>query len=95
MEKSTNLGMQTFDQALYTLHREGRITEDEALRNADSANNLRLKISLAARGDRAAKARASAVEPAAAPTDDLGGGLSLVEESDDSGDDGSPPFGIV
>jgi twitching motility protein PilU len=46
MEKSTNLGMQTFDQALYNLYKEGRITIEEALRNADSQNNLRLKISL-------------------------------------------------
>jgi twitching motility protein PilU len=47
MEKSRNLGMQTFDQALFDLHKQGLITEDEAIRNADSANNLRLKISLA------------------------------------------------
>jgi twitching motility protein PilU len=46
MEKSRNLGMQTFDQALFDLHKAGRITEEEAIRNADSANNLRLKISL-------------------------------------------------
>ncbi len=46
MEKSRNLGMQTFDQALFDLHKAGKITEDEAVRNADSANNLRLKISL-------------------------------------------------
>ncbi|WP_455198184.1 PilT/PilU family type 4a pilus ATPase [Kaarinaea lacus] len=46
MEKSRNLGMQTFDQALYDLHKEGKITLEEALRNADSQNNLRLKISL-------------------------------------------------
>ena len=46
MEKSENLGMCTFDQALFRLFEQGRITEDEALRNADSANNLRLKISL-------------------------------------------------
>jgi twitching motility protein PilU len=46
MEKSRNLGMQTFDQALFDLHKEGKITEEEAIRNADSANNLRLKISL-------------------------------------------------
>ncbi|HEC29682.1 MAG TPA: PilT/PilU family type 4a pilus ATPase [Gammaproteobacteria bacterium] len=46
MEKSRNLGMQTFDQALYDLYKEGKITEEEAVRNADSANNLRLKISL-------------------------------------------------
>jgi twitching motility protein PilU len=47
MEKSENLGMQTFDSALFKLHMEGRISEDEAIRNADSANNLRLKINLA------------------------------------------------
>jgi len=47
MSKSENLGMQTFDSALFKLVKEGRITEDEAIRNADSANNLRLKISLA------------------------------------------------
>ena len=46
MEKSVNLGMQTFDHALLTLYKEGRISEEEAIRNADSANNIRLKISL-------------------------------------------------
>ncbi|NOX75264.1 MAG: PilT/PilU family type 4a pilus ATPase [Gammaproteobacteria bacterium] len=46
MEKSTNLGMQTFDQSLYKLYKNGDITIEEALRNADSQNNLRLKISL-------------------------------------------------
>jgi len=46
MEKSTNLGMQTFDQALFTMYKDGIITHEEALRNADSQNNLRLKISL-------------------------------------------------
>ena len=44
MEKSENLGMQTFDTALFRLYRDGKISLDEALRNADSANNLRLKI---------------------------------------------------
>jgi twitching motility protein PilU len=46
MEKSTNLGMQTFDNALYDLAIEGAITEDEALKNADSANNVRLRLKL-------------------------------------------------
>ena len=46
MEKSTGLGMQTFDQALYALHQAGKITFDEAIKNADSANNLRLRITL-------------------------------------------------
>jgi twitching motility protein PilU len=44
MEKSENLGMQTFDGALFKLYSEGRITQEEALRNADSPNNVRLKI---------------------------------------------------
>ncbi len=44
MEKSENLGMQTFDTALFRLYRDGKISLDDALRNADSANNLRLKI---------------------------------------------------
>jgi len=46
MEKSENLGMQTFDFALYQLYKAGRISMEEALRNADSANNLRIRISL-------------------------------------------------
>ncbi|GAB3113078.1 PilT/PilU family type 4a pilus ATPase [Aestuariicella hydrocarbonica] len=46
MEKSENLGMQTFDAALFKLYAEGRISYDEAIRNADSANNLRLRIKL-------------------------------------------------
>jgi twitching motility protein PilU len=46
MEKSVNLGMQTFDQALYDLFKAGRITLDEALKNADSANNVRLRVKL-------------------------------------------------
>jgi len=46
MEKSTNIGMQTFDQAIFELYKSGQIPLDEALRNADSQNNLRLKISL-------------------------------------------------
>ncbi|KAF0192001.1 MAG: twitching motility protein PilU [Gammaproteobacteria bacterium] len=46
MEKSENVGMQTFDSALHKLYREERISLEEALRNADSQNNLRLKITL-------------------------------------------------
>lgn len=46
MEKSTNFGMQTFDQALFELYKEGKITLEEALKNADSANNLRLRVKL-------------------------------------------------
>src|SRR5690606_13532889 len=46
MEKSKNLGMQTFDQALIDLVHEGAIDEEEAVKNADSANNVRLKLKL-------------------------------------------------
>lgn len=44
MEKSENIGMTTFDNALLKLVAEGKIDPEEALRNADSPNNLRLKI---------------------------------------------------
>lgn len=50
MEKSTNVGMQTFDQSLYDLYKAGKITLDEALKNADSANNLRLRVKLSEEG---------------------------------------------
>jgi len=46
MEKSEMHGMQTFDSALLALYKAGRISLDEAIRNADSANNLRLRISV-------------------------------------------------
>ncbi len=44
MRKSDHMGMQTFDQALYNLIKEGLITKEDALMNADSANDLRLMI---------------------------------------------------
>ena len=47
MAKSENLGMQTFDSALFKLQQDGKISIDEAIKNADSANNLRLRIKLA------------------------------------------------
>jgi twitching motility protein PilU len=46
MLKSENQGMQTFDTALYKLYESGQITQEEALKNADSKNNLALKIRL-------------------------------------------------
>ncbi len=46
MAKSVELGMQTFDQALFNLCEEGRITQEDALRNADSVNELRLRFKL-------------------------------------------------
>ncbi len=46
MKKSGNLGMQTFDQALFNAYEEDAITYEDALRNADSVNDLRLQIKL-------------------------------------------------
>ena len=48
--KSRELGMQTFDQALFDLLEADEITYDDALRNADSVNDLRLKIKLKGKG---------------------------------------------
>ena len=77
MEKSANLGMQTFDLALFNLWKDGKITEDEALKNADSANNLRLKIKLHGNSGTST----SGAQPGSnRPT---GSGLSLQMEDDD------------
>jgi len=46
MKKSREIGMQTFDQALFDHFEAGRITYEDALRNADSVNDLRLQIKL-------------------------------------------------
>ena len=46
MKKSRELGMQTFDQALFDLYENDRITYDDAMRYADSMNELRLRIKL-------------------------------------------------
>jgi twitching motility protein PilU len=46
MKKSRNMGMQTFDQALFDLYESQAITYEDALRNADSVNDLRLQIKL-------------------------------------------------
>ncbi|MCG6117307.1 MAG: PilT/PilU family type 4a pilus ATPase [Aquimonas sp.] len=51
MKESTNLGMKTFDQALFELYQAGEISYEDALRHADSANEVRLKIKLAQGGD--------------------------------------------
>ena len=52
MKKSTDIGMQTFDQALYNLYENGHISYQEAIKNADSANDLRLDIQLRSRRGR-------------------------------------------
>jgi twitching motility protein PilU len=46
MAKSTRLGMQTFDQSLFALYEDAAISYEEAMRNADSKNELRLRIKL-------------------------------------------------
>ena len=46
MKKSRELGMQTFDMALFELYEAGKISYEDALRNADSMNELRLQIKL-------------------------------------------------
>jgi twitching motility protein PilU len=69
MEKSERMGMCTFDSALLNLYRKGRISMEEALKNADSENNLRLKIEL---GEDAPQKEAA--------EKDAFGGLSLMEK---------------
>jgi len=77
MEKSKQQGMKTFDSALFDLYREGKISYEEALKNADSKNNLRLKIQLA-------EGKTGEEEDDLDDEDGLGG-LSLVSK-----DDGDP-----
>ncbi|MBX7138381.1 MAG: PilT/PilU family type 4a pilus ATPase [Oligoflexia bacterium] len=80
MEKSNNIGMQSFDQALFDLYKGGKISLEEALKNADSANNLRLRVKLSEEGgvderkkSPAAPRNTTPNKPAesAAPADDL------------------------
>jgi len=68
MQRSNELGMKTFDQALFDLYEADLITYDDALRNADSVNELRLRIKLEGKAAKAA--------------DKLAGleGMGLVEE---------------
>jgi twitching motility protein PilU len=53
MSKSTRLGMQTFDQALFDLYEASFISYEEAMRNADSKNELRLRVKLESKRDSA------------------------------------------
>ncbi len=73
MEQGVQEGCQTFDYVLFNFYRDGKITLEQALSNADSANNLRLKIKLAGlktdeEGAPAAPGAPAAAKPAAAPT---------------------------
>lgn len=74
MEKSANMGMQTFDMALLDLYNAGKISFDEAIKNADAANNLRLKIELAEKADS---------HSASDDEKDEHGGLSLLADEEE------------
>jgi len=63
MEQGVQEGCQTFDYVLFNLYREGKISLDQAIMNADSANNLRLKIKLA--GMKTDEEPAAGAKPAA------------------------------
>jgi len=56
MGKSNELGMKTFDQALFDLYEEDRVSLEDALRNADSMNELRLRIKLEGKAAKEAEA---------------------------------------
>jgi twitching motility protein PilU len=67
MAKSTRMGMQTFDQDLFNLYENNKISYDEAMRNSDSKNELRLRIKLESKRDKTA-------------AHDDSGGLTMMEE---------------
>ncbi|MEX0734183.1 MAG: PilT/PilU family type 4a pilus ATPase [Steroidobacteraceae bacterium] len=70
MARSNRLGMKTFDQALYDLYESGVISYEEGLRNADSKNELRLRIKLESKREDRLQAEASST-------------LRIVDESND------------
>jgi twitching motility protein PilU len=78
MEKSENLGMQTFDGAIFKLYKAGKISFDDAIANADSPNNLRLRIKLAVDGS----AETTTPETVASASTGFAG-LSLEKLDDD------------
>ena len=93
MEKSENIGMQTFDSHLLKLFKAGKISLEEALQNADSPNNLKLKINLSA-------GRGSATQDAASPKPGLADSLSLEaieqnEQDEDEKQEGASEQGVI
>jgi len=100
MQKSENLGMQTFDSALYSLFQQGKISLDEALKNADSKNNLRLKITLS-EGESAPKTSSPAPEAksttptALTPNNKDSLSLSLEPINDEDDKDTNSPFSAL
>jgi twitching motility protein PilU len=51
MKESSHHGMVTFDQCLFEMYKEGKITYDDAIRHADSANEVRLAVKMSEGGD--------------------------------------------
>ncbi|VUD69003.1 Twitching mobility protein [Thalassocella blandensis] len=94
MEKSENLGMQTFDTALFKLYREGKISYDESIANADSPNNLRLRIKLAEENGRGGSEQNES--PAKASAASAGGfgelSLEVIKEEEDEDEDPNNPM---
>lgn len=82
MAKSENLGMQTFDAALFKLQQAGKISIEEAIKNADSANNLRLRIKLA-ESDSAPEAINSSKQESAVSSSSAFDGLSLEKTEEE------------
>jgi len=81
MEKSENLGMQTFDGAIFRLYTDGKVSFDDAIANADSPNNLRLRIKLAT-DDRSALAPVPPVAKVPSPTDFSELSLEKIDDGD-------------
>jgi twitching motility protein PilU len=76
IDKSLSPGSQTFEQALFRMYREGIITQEEALANADSANNL---LWLMNNADQAAMQPAAPKPAAEQPVERVPGGASFSE----------------
>jgi twitching motility protein PilU len=72
MSRSNRLGMKTFDQALFDLFESQQISYEEALRNADSKNELRLRVKLESKREDRLQAEASST-------------LRIVDESSNEG----------
>lgn len=93
MEKSENLGMQTFDSALFKLYGLNKISFDEAIANSDSPNNLRLRIKLASDGKANSEIQDgenqnnTATKISSSFTE-----LTLQEIDDEKSDDDTPAF---
>ena len=70
MEQGTEGGMMTFDQSLFKLYKEGRISKEEAIKNADSKNNVGLQIRLAEGMESGGSSRSSSLADLAIHDDD-------------------------